>query len=69
MGLDPSKQIGVDPIKQMADIWEKMLDDEGIDASDADNFYDVTSNLLHALTEHLRDRGLIASVNINRNWT
>ena len=52
--------MGVDPLKQIADIWEKMLDDEGIDAGDADNFYDRTNQLLHALTEHLRDRGLIA---------
>ena len=55
-----NENIGVDPLKQIADIWEKMLDDEGIDAGDADNFYDRTNQLLHALTEHLRDRGLIA---------
>ena len=55
-----NENTGSDPIKQMADIWEQMLDDEGIDAGDADNFYDTTNNLLHALTEHLRDRGWIA---------
>ena len=51
-----NENTGVDPINQIADLVERLLDSMP-DLDNRDDYHDATSNILTALHEELRDRG------------